>query len=78
MLVYSADVKSYEKKMTVLVDCGASQNFVSKSALKQSLQAYERLVHNDKREKMVYTLKGFKLNFLSDFATLSAKKRLWY
>lgn len=56
MLVYSADVKSYEKKMTVLVDCGASQNFVSKSALKQSLQAYERLVHNDKREKMVVRL----------------------
>ncbi|KAF1323424.1 Pol protein, partial [Globisporangium splendens] len=53
MLVYSADVKGYEKKMTVLVDCGASQNFVSKSALKQSLQAYERLVHTGKREKMI-------------------------
>ncbi|KAF1313206.1 Pol protein, partial [Globisporangium splendens] len=56
MLVYSADVKGYEKKMTVLVDCGASQNFVSKSALKQSLQAYERLVHTGKREKMIVRL----------------------
>ncbi|KAF1328721.1 reverse transcriptase, partial [Globisporangium splendens] len=56
MLVYSADVKGYEKKMTVLVDCGASQNFVSKSALKQSLQAYERLVHTGKREKMIECL----------------------
>ncbi|KAF1331236.1 Pol protein, partial [Globisporangium splendens] len=53
MLVYSADVKGYEKKMTVLVDCGASQNFVSKSALEQSLHAYERLVHSGKREKMI-------------------------
>ncbi|KAF1323160.1 Pol protein, partial [Globisporangium splendens] len=56
MLVYSADVKGCEKKMTVLVDCGASQNFVSKSALKQSLQAYERLVHTGKREKMIVRL----------------------
>ncbi|KAF1316891.1 Pol protein, partial [Globisporangium splendens] len=56
MLVYSADVKGYKKKMTVLVDCGASQNFVSKSALKQSLQAYERLVHTGKREKMIVRL----------------------
>ncbi|KAF1319763.1 Pol protein, partial [Globisporangium splendens] len=56
MLVYSADVKGYKKKMTVLVDCGASQNFVSKSALKQSLQAYERLVHSGKREKMIVRL----------------------
>ncbi|KAF1318427.1 Gag protein, partial [Globisporangium splendens] len=56
MLVYIADVKGYEKKMTVLVDCGASQNFVSKSALKQSLQAYERLVHSGKREKMIVRL----------------------
>ncbi|KAF1315165.1 Pol protein, partial [Globisporangium splendens] len=56
MLVYSADVKGYEKKMTVLVDCGASQNFVSKAALKQSLQAYERLVHSGKREKMIVRL----------------------
>ncbi|KAF1325449.1 Pol protein, partial [Globisporangium splendens] len=56
MLVYSADVKGYEKKMTVLVDCGVSQNFVSKSALKQSLQAYERLVHTVKREKMIVRL----------------------
>ncbi|KAF1333614.1 Pol protein, partial [Globisporangium splendens] len=54
MLVYSADVKGYEKKMTVLVDCGASQNFVSKAALEQSLQAYERLVHSGKREKMIF------------------------
>ncbi|KAF1326783.1 Pol protein, partial [Globisporangium splendens] len=53
MLVCSADVKGYGKKMTVLVDCGASQNFVSKAALKQSLQAYERLVHSGKREKMI-------------------------
>ncbi|KAF1328944.1 Pol protein, partial [Globisporangium splendens] len=53
MLVYSADVKGYEKKMTVLVDCGASQNFVLKAALEQSLQAYERLVHSGKREKMI-------------------------
>ncbi|KAF1327941.1 Pol protein, partial [Globisporangium splendens] len=56
MLVYSADVKGYEKKMTVLVDCGASQNFVSKAALEQSLQAYERLVHSGKREKMIVRL----------------------
>ncbi|KAF1333990.1 reverse transcriptase, partial [Globisporangium splendens] len=56
MLVYSADVKGYEKKMTVLVDCGASQNFVSKAALKQSLQAYDRLVHSGKREKMIVRL----------------------
>ncbi|KAF1315298.1 Pol protein, partial [Globisporangium splendens] len=56
MLVYSADVKGYGKKMTVLVDCGASQNFVSKAALKQSLQAYERLVHSGKREKMIVRL----------------------
>ncbi|KAF1327885.1 Pol protein, partial [Globisporangium splendens] len=56
MLVYSADVKGYEKKMTVLVDCGASQNFVSKGALEQSLQAYERLVHSGKREKMIVRL----------------------
>ncbi|KAF1334476.1 Pol protein, partial [Globisporangium splendens] len=56
MLVYIADVKGYEKKMTVLVDCGASQNFVSKAALKQSLQAYERLVHSGKREKMIVRL----------------------
>uniref|UniRef100_K3WR00 Aspartic peptidase DDI1-type domain-containing protein n=1 Tax=Globisporangium ultimum (strain ATCC 200006 / CBS 805.95 / DAOM BR144) TaxID=431595 RepID=K3WR00_GLOUD len=42
--------------MTVLVDCGTSQNFVSKSALKQSLQTYERLVHNGKREKMTVRL----------------------
>jgi hypothetical protein len=56
MLVYSADVKGYKKKMTVLVDCGASQNFVSKSALKQSLQAYEQLVHNGKHEKMAVRL----------------------
>ncbi|KAF1314429.1 Pol protein, partial [Globisporangium splendens] len=56
MLVYSADVKGYGKKMTVLVDCGASQNFVSKAALEQSLQAYERLVHSGKREKMIVRL----------------------
>ncbi|KAF1333148.1 Pol protein, partial [Globisporangium splendens] len=56
MLVYSADVKGYEKKMTVLVDCGASQNFVSKAALEQSLQAYDRLVHSGKREKMIVRL----------------------
>ncbi|KAF1319813.1 Pol protein, partial [Globisporangium splendens] len=56
MLVYSADVKGCEKKMTVLVDCGASQNFVSKAALKKSLQAYDRLVHSGKREKMVVRL----------------------
>ncbi|KAF1327253.1 Pol protein, partial [Globisporangium splendens] len=56
MLVYSADVKGYGKKMTVLVDCGASQNFVSKGALEQSLQAYERLVHSGKREKMIVRL----------------------
>ncbi|KAF1323241.1 Pol protein, partial [Globisporangium splendens] len=56
MLVYIADVKGYEKKMTVLVDCGASQNFVSKSALKKSLQAYDRLVHSGKREKMIVRL----------------------
>ncbi|KAF1325889.1 Pol protein, partial [Globisporangium splendens] len=68
MLVYSADVKGYGKKMTVLVDCGASQNFVSKGALEQSLQAYERLVHSGKREKMIS-------NSPSVFATLSAKKR---
>ncbi|KAF1321848.1 Pol protein, partial [Globisporangium splendens] len=56
MLVYSADVKGYGKKMTVLVDCGASQNFVSKAALEQSLQAYDRLVHSGKREKMIVRL----------------------
>ncbi|KAF1334479.1 Pol protein, partial [Globisporangium splendens] len=39
--------------MTVLVDCGASQNFVSKAALEQSLQACERLVHTSKREEMI-------------------------
>ncbi|KAF1321579.1 Pol protein, partial [Globisporangium splendens] len=48
--------RGYEKKMTVLVDCGASQNFVSKAALEQSLQAYERLVHSGKREKMIVRL----------------------
>ncbi|KAF1323238.1 Gag protein, partial [Globisporangium splendens] len=61
--------RGYEKKMTVLVDCGASQNFVSKAALEQSLQAYERLVHSGKREKMIS-------NSLSVFATLSAKKHV--
>ncbi|KAF1331522.1 Pol protein, partial [Globisporangium splendens] len=64
MLVYSADVKGYEKKMTVLVDCGASQNFVSKSALKKSLQAYDRLVHSGKREKMISNSPSFFVDFV--------------
>ena len=36
ILVYSASVKGYEKTMTLLVDSGASQNYVSKSALMRS------------------------------------------
>ena len=56
MLVYSASVKGYEKTMTLLVDSGASQNFVSKSALMRSPKEWERLTREGKREAMLVRL----------------------
>ena len=56
MLVFSSLVKGYEKEMSLLVDSGASQNFVSKAALLRSLPQWDRLTREGKRENMVVRL----------------------
>ncbi|TYZ58233.1 hypothetical protein PybrP1_006424 [[Pythium] brassicae (nom. inval.)] len=58
MLVYSASVKVYEKPMALLVDSGASQNFVSKAALRKSLSQWDPLTREGKRENMLVRLAG--------------------
>jgi hypothetical protein len=56
MLVFSSLVKGYEKEMSLLVDSGASQNFVSKAALMESLPQWNRLTREGKRENMLVRL----------------------
>ena len=56
MLVFSSFVKGYEKEMSLLVDSGASQNFVSRAALQKSLPQWDRLYREGKRETMVVRL----------------------
>jgi len=56
MLVFSSFVKGYEKEMSLLVDSGASQNFVLRAALQKSLPQWDRLYCEGKRETMVVRL----------------------
>ena len=53
LLVYSARVRGYDRAMTLLVDSGASQNFASLAALKESPQTWRELTQSGQREGSV-------------------------
>ena len=56
LLVYSARVRGYDQVMTLLVDSGASQNFVKLAALRKSPSSYESLCRDGKREEVTVRL----------------------
>lgn len=56
MPVYSARVRGYDQVMTLLVDSGASQNFVKLAALKKSPQSWESLCQEGERQEALVCL----------------------
>jgi len=56
LLVCSARVRGYNQAMALLVDSGASRNFVKSAALKQSPALWKELVRTGKREDVTVRL----------------------
>ena len=56
LLVYSARVRGYDRAMALLVDSGASQNFASLAALKESPQTWRELARGGQRDGTVVRL----------------------
>ena len=56
LLVFSASVEGYENEMSLLIDSGASQNFVSRAALASKPHRLDRLVRIGKRENVLVRL----------------------
>ena len=56
LLVYSARVKGYELSMSLLVDSGASQNFVSLAALEKSPSSWKLLRESGRKQKTTVRL----------------------
>ena len=56
LLVFSARVRGYDRAMALLVDSGASQNFASLAALKESPQTWRELTQSGRREGSVVRL----------------------
>ena len=56
LLVYSARVRGYDQLITLLVDSGASQNFVKLAALRKRPAMFESLCQDGKREEATICL----------------------
>ncbi|CAI5701232.1 unnamed protein product [Peronospora effusa] len=83
LLVYSARVRGYDQVMTVLVDSGASQNFVTLAALKKRPAGYESLCQDDKQEEAIVRLangalvrsEGVQVELAFSFSDFSCKEK---
>ncbi|CAI5703334.1 unnamed protein product [Peronospora effusa] len=83
LLVYSARVRGYDQVMTLLVDSGASQNFVKLAALKKRPACYESLCQDGKREEAIVRLangalvksEGVQVELAFSFSDFSCKKK---
>ena len=83
LLVYSARVRGYDQVMTLLVDSGASQNFVKLAALKRRPASYESLCQDGKREEAIVRLangalgksEGVQVELVFSFSDFSCKEK---
>ena len=84
LLVCSAKVKGYDRVMTLLVDSGASQNFVSLAALEQSPRTWKSLRECGRRERTTVRLangalvasEGIKVELSFNFGDFSCRE--WF
>ncbi|CAI5714557.1 unnamed protein product [Peronospora effusa] len=83
LLVYSARVRGYHLVMTLLVDSGASQNFVKLASLKKRPASYESLCQDGKREEAtvrlangaLVKLEGAQVELAFSFSDFSCKEK---
>ncbi|CAI5706517.1 unnamed protein product [Peronospora effusa] len=83
LLVYSTRVRGYDQVMTLLVDSGASQNFVKLAALKRRPASYELLCQDGKREEAIVRLangalvksEGVRVELAFSFSDFSCKEK---
>ena len=83
MLVYSARVRGYDQVMTLLVNSGASQNFVKLAAFKKSPQSWESLCQEGERQEAFVRLangalvksEGVQVELAFSFSEFSCKKK---
>lgn len=84
LLVCSAKVKGYDRVMTLLVDSGASQNFVSLAALERSPRTWKSLRECGRRERTTVRLangalvasEGIKVELSFNFGDFSCRE--WF
>ena len=83
LLVYSAHVRGYDQVMTLLVDLGASQNFVKLAALRKRPAMFESLCQDGKREEATVRLangalvksEGVQVELAFSFSDFSCKEK---
>ena len=83
LLVYSAQVRDYYRMNTLLVNSGASQNFVKLAALKNRSASYESLCQGGKREEAIVRLangalvksEGVQVELAFSFSEFSCKEK---
>ena len=83
LLVYSAHVRGYDQVMTLLVDSGASQNFVKLAALRKRPAMFESLCQDGKREEATVRLangalvksEGVQVELAFSFSDFSCKEK---